>query len=159
LDYLVAGDGQVRVEGYGTVRIKLSRPLGEISIKLAKVALIPDFQTNTVSLRRLKAKGISWDLQNNVLTVEGKLWCQIKEIHNQFVIEYQPIAAFPADSRSPKSALHGTIERWHQRMGHLYEEAIKRLPQAARGVAIDLSKPLGTCETCRLSYALQQISR
>ena len=58
-DYLVAGDGQVRVEGYGTVRIKLSRPSGEISIKLAKVALIPDFQTNTVSLQRLKAKGIS----------------------------------------------------------------------------------------------------
>ena len=44
-------------------------------------------------------------------------------------------------------------------MGHLNEEAVKRLPQAATGVIIDQSKPLGVCETCRLSQAPEQISR
>jgi len=78
-------------------------------------------------------------------------------MYEQFVVEYQPAtsAAFPADSRALRPALHGTIERWHQRMGYLNEEAVKRLPQAATGVIIDQSKPLGVCETCCLSQAPQ----
>ena len=44
-------------------------------------------------------------------------------------------------------------------MGHLYEEAVRHLPQAADGVTLDPSKPLGICETCRISSAPEQISR
>jgi hypothetical protein len=82
-------------------------------------------------------------------------------MYDQFVIEYRPIAAsaFPADSRIPRPPLHGSIERWHQRMGHLYEEAIKKLPLAVNGVVLDQSEPLGVCEVCRISYAPQLISR
>ena len=80
-------------------------------------------------------------------------------MYNQFVIEYQPVAAFPADSRAPRPDSHDTIERWHQRMSHLYEEAVKKLPQAATGIILNQSKPLGICEVCRTSQAPQQISR
>jgi len=78
-------------------------------------------------------------------------YSQLKDIDDQFVIEYQPVAAFPADSHAPKPDSHGTIERWHQRMGHLHEEAVKKLPQAVYGVILDQSKPLGICEVCRTS--------
>jgi hypothetical protein len=44
-------------------------------------------------------------------------------------------------------------------MGHLYEEAVKQLPKKVNNVILDQSKPLGTCETCRISQAPQQISR
>src|SRR4051812_5390260 len=83
-------------------------------------------------------------------------------MYKQFVVKYQPAAAaFPADSRAPRPALHGSIEHWHQQMGHLNEEAVKHLPQAVTGVIVDQSnsKPLGICETYRLSQAPQQISR
>jgi len=43
-------------------------------------------------------------------------------------------------------------------MGHLYEEAVRHLPQAADGVTLDSSKPLGICETCRISSAPEHIS-
>jgi hypothetical protein len=50
LDTLVAGDSQVQVEGYRTVRIQVTRPSGTVTVKLGQVAFIPQFQTNTVSL-------------------------------------------------------------------------------------------------------------
>ena len=154
-----AGEGQVQVQGFGTVRINIDRPSGKLNIKLAQVAFIPNFQTNTVSFRRLKTKGIEWDTENNNLTQGGKIWCKVQDKYDQFVIEFQPVAAFPADSRAPRSPLKGTIERWHQRMGHLHEEAIKKLPQSVNGVVLDQSKSIGTCEVCRTSQAPQKISR
>ena len=110
-DQLYAGESRSNIEGYGTVRINLTRPSGKISIKLAHVAYVPEFQTNTVSYRHLLKKDIHWDTQKGILTFEGKLWCQLKDIDDQFVIEYQPVAAFSADSHAPKPDLHGTIER------------------------------------------------
>jgi hypothetical protein len=161
-DMIIAGDGQVQVKGYGTVRIQVTRPSGKVTIKLGQVAFIPQFQTNTVSLRRLLTKGINWNPQKGILIFEEKLWCQVPQIHNQFLIDYQPIdsqSAFPADSRKPRPPLRGTIEQWHYRMGHLYEEAVKHLPKTVNGVTLGQSKPLGICETCRISQAPQQISR
>ena len=115
LEILLIGDSYIHVEGYGTVQINLTRPLGKVNIKLAQVAFIPTFQTNTVSYHHLLKKDIHWDTQQGILTLGGKLWCQLIDMYEQFVVEYQPAAAaFPADSRALRLALHGTIERWHQ---------------------------------------------
>ena len=156
---LYAGDGKVQVEGYGNVWIKVNRPSGQANVRLVQVAYIPEFQTNTISFQRLKAKGIQWNTEKEILTKDGKLWCQVLEKYNQFVIDYQPMAAFPANSYKPRPPLHGTIKRWHQRMGHLYEEAVKHLLTAVNGATIDQSELVGICEICRISQAPQQISR
>ena len=132
-DQLYAGESRSDIEGYGTVRINLTRPSGKINIKLAHVAYIPEFQTNTVSYRRLLEKGIHWDTQNGILTFEGRLWCQLTDIGEQFVVEYQPVAAFSADSQAPRPNSHSTVERRHQRMGHLHEGAVKKPPQVSTG--------------------------
>jgi hypothetical protein len=113
-DILVAGDSQVQVEGYRTVRIQVTRPSGTVTVKLGQVVFILHFQTNTVSLCRLLTKGINWNLQKGILIFEEKLWCQVLQIHNQFVIEYQLVdtqSAFPANSRKPKPLLYRTIQQ------------------------------------------------
>ena len=74
-DQLYARESQSDIEGCGTVRINLTRPSGQLSIKLVHVTYIPEFQTNTVSYNRLLKKGIHWDKQNRILAFEGKLWC------------------------------------------------------------------------------------
>ena len=109
-DSVHAGEGHAGIKGYGTVRIKVTRPSRETSLKLTQVAYIPHFQTNIVSLWRLKQKSINWDLERGILTLNDKLFCQVFEKYNQFVIEYNPTAAFPANSRKPRPPLHRTVD-------------------------------------------------
>ncbi|KAI9035424.1 GAG-pre-integrase domain-containing protein [Aspergillus affinis] len=52
-----------------------------------------------------------------------------------------------------------SVERWHQRMGHLHDEAIHHLHEAVEGVEISFKSRDPHCETCLLAKPIRQISR
>jgi hypothetical protein len=54
--------------------------------------------------------------------------------------------------------LKGTLQEWHERMGHLNHHAVAKLQQA-QGVEITNKEFDENCETCRLAKAQRIISR
>ena len=67
-DYLISGSTTYLIEAYGTVDVTVTSPTGKKeTIILDKVALIPGFFTNLVSLARAKAAGIFWHGEKDTL--------------------------------------------------------------------------------------------
>ena len=62
-DCVWAGNTQVWIQGYGTVRIRARDLTGERIIRLDNAALCPDIHCNLVSFRLLRQQGIWWDNQ------------------------------------------------------------------------------------------------
>jgi hypothetical protein len=72
--HAVCGSSSVIIQGYGEVEITLTSPKGRIrKFRLHNVAYCPDFPTNLVSLRLLKARGIDWSYRNGQLVFHGDL--------------------------------------------------------------------------------------
>jgi hypothetical protein len=65
------------------------------------------------------------------------------------------LASFKAySSRAPRPTNEGTMDQWHEIIGHLYPEALKHLTDSCQGVSITtstLSDP--KCEECCLNDA------
>lgn len=70
--------------------------------------------------------------------------------------ELQPQQATLFSSRKAK-ILKGTLQDWHERMGHLNYKAVAKLQQA-QGVEITSKEASDHCETCRLAKAQRVIS-
>jgi hypothetical protein len=88
---VACGSGSVTIQGYGEVKITLTSPKGQIRIlRLHNVAYCPDFPTNLVSLRLLKARGIDWSHRNGQLVFYGdsEILGLTKRAHGQYVLEH-----------------------------------------------------------------------
>ena len=67
------------------------------------------------------------------------------------LIEEKGFSWEPKRSKSPKVSV-ASLQRWHQRLGHINDEAIKHAVETTRGVKIDgTSSEEIICETCQLS--------
>ena len=186
-DEIIAGNSVIPIEGFGTVEITVrtetkSGPI-ERRIQLTDTAYVPEFHTNVASLRKFIAKGVHWDTEHLRLTYDhGKTFCQTPVYFGQWTLEYIPIepsacfpvsslqptadigpvvrtAGFPISSTLPRPPTKGTLMDWHERMGHLHQDALKRLPSQTLGVHITNTSYDDACEVCRLSTAKQIISR
>ena len=167
---LYAGANVIAIQGFGTVQIKLTlRDGSRRNFDLLDVAYVPDFHTSVVSFRRLYNNNIHWDTKNLCLTWGGDVFALTPIRFGQWVLEYNEIdsstlskAAFAAvNSRLPKRPLQGTLERWHQRFGHIGEDGLRKLMREVSGIMVT---PGGTnkfrnCETCRLVNSKRIISR
>ncbi|POS81932.1 hypothetical protein EPUL_006431, partial [Erysiphe pulchra] len=104
-------------------------------------------------------------------------------LFNQWVLEYIPVLSnehvYAANNNqsknlkmTPKSKHQhgnsskaekiqtGSFEDWHVRMGHLYEEALLKLPLVTKGCKMTTAKPeKPVCEQCRVSNAKRIVSR
>ncbi|KAM4067449.1 reverse transcriptase (RNA-dependent DNA polymerase) [Hirsutella rhossiliensis] len=61
-DYVVTGESEVRIEGYGKVNYKMTMPDGSYrKLKLKNVAYCPRFSTSLISFNKLLEEGIHWD--------------------------------------------------------------------------------------------------
>ena len=89
-DVLYAGNMVIPIEGFGSVDVTVQTPAGPRLIELQQTALIPSFHTSVVSLKRLVAKGVYWDMKNGQLTQDGKTFCSIESHHDQWTLEYNP---------------------------------------------------------------------
>ncbi|KAI0994003.1 hypothetical protein K3495_g14180, partial [Podosphaera aphanis] len=183
-EFLWAGDSQIQINGYGTIIIHLKsikytagRPL-----TLKNVAFVPSLHTNVTSLRLLNAAGVHWDTELSILKFNGRHYADTPMMFNQWVLEYNPISpkecVYTTTTTITKqidsqhhTKLHGNSSRsprvqtrsfddWHIRMGHLYPEALLKLPLVTKGCRMITSKPAQpVCDTCRISNAKRIVSR
>jgi hypothetical protein len=63
-------------------------------------------------------------------------------------------------SYGPRKDLIGTAKEWHNRMGHLNQNAIRKLQEKTQGVVVtDMDSYDMKCKVCRLTHATKSISR
>lgn len=170
-DCLWAGEGQIKIQGYGDVDLALQTPAGgRITLRLHDVAFVPEMATSLVSLRLLRNQGIWWDTRpqkTRLCRQDGTVLGIVEERFDQYVIEYVSPkldrAALYArrnrynswTERSPQKQL---ATRWHLRMGHPGAGALEHLVNSAKGVRI---KGITTtqCDSCAKAKLKRQIRR
>ena len=89
-DLLYTGNTVIPIEGFGSVDITVQTPDGPKIIELQNTALVPSFHTSVVSLKRIVAKKVYWDMERDRLTQGGKTFCAVQTRHDQWVLEYNP---------------------------------------------------------------------
>jgi hypothetical protein len=174
--YLIAGNTEVPILGYGDVDVDITKPNGSKGIlRLKNVAYCADFATNLVSFRLLRKKKYHWNNEgdNNFLARKDKtILCTMQEIHGQQVIEYIPStrvnmafisSRFPhrkrrITSKDPRPRSKGDAKLWHLRLGHPGPMSLHKLGLNALGV--NLRGPKTTeCPHCACGKIKRQISR
>jgi hypothetical protein len=176
--YLIAGNREVPILGYGEVDIDVMRPnRSKGTLRLKNVAFCTDFATNLVSFRLLREKGYYWDNKgdNNFLArKDNSIMCKMQEIHGQQVIDHVPLQSCNAaitsrlprrerrksriTSRHPRPASKGDAKHWHLRMGHPGPLSLHHLGIRAMGVNIRGPKTT-ECQHCAQAKIKRQISR
>ena len=81
-DLLYAGNTVIPIEGFGSVDVTVQTPAGPKLIELQNTALISSFHTSVVSLKRIMAKGVYWDMEHNRLTRSGNTFCTVESRHD-----------------------------------------------------------------------------
>lgn len=176
--YLIAGNREVPILGYGDVDVDVTGPnRSKCKLHLKQVAFCTDFATNLVSFRLLRQKGYYWDNKgnNNFLARRDKtIMSVMQEIHGQQVIDYVPLQSCNAaltsrlprrqrrksriTSRHPRPASKADAKLWHLRMGHPGPLSLHYLGVNAMGV--NLRGPKTTeCQHCAQAKIKRQISR
>jgi len=92
--YLIAGNREVPILGYGDVHVQVTRTNTKGILRLKNVAFCTNFATNLVSFRLLRKKGYYWDNKgdNNFLARrDDSIMATMQEIHGQQVIDYIPL--------------------------------------------------------------------
>lgn len=169
-DYtVITGDASTRIQGFGTVRVNLTDPeTGKTSIgEVSDVRYSPGFHTNLLSASRLKSKGFIMDIELLALVHCGQPIAKLEEKCGLYVLEYRPIpAGFATVKHSQKPLISSaTAERWHQRLGHMYDQRIEKLAELVDGIKITgqhIDNAIGNperCEVCQMTSAKRQISR
>lgn len=93
-DFIWAGNSKLWIQAYGTADVVVTNGDEKSTIKLLNVALCPDILCNLVSFRILRQQGIWWDTQHDPTTLRtrhGQTISHLRELHNQWVIEYNPV--------------------------------------------------------------------
>jgi hypothetical protein len=104
-DILYAGNTVIPINGFGSVNVTIQTPTGPKLIELQQTALVTSFHTSVVSLKRIIAKKVYWDMEGNRLTQAGKTFYTIQTRHDQWVLEYNPVSdhsAFTTQSAQPR---------------------------------------------------------
>jgi len=177
-DVLYAGDSIIPITGLGKINCTVTcSDNTKRKITLHEVVYIPSFHCSVASLRKFLKANVHWDTANARLTYEGKTFAYTPIHHGQWCLEYHPVeppialqatttenesqAVFRAhSSRKPKPINSGSADEWHNRMGHLYEEALKQLPHQTTGMSLTtqhLSQNI--CEQCSLTNSKRKLSR
>lgn len=174
LDYLIAGDSEVLIEGYGRVDVQITRPDGTKGIlRIKEAAYCPTFAVNIVSFQCLYDQGIRWDTfasPTRLVHKSGSTVCTIERQHRQWVLEYREstdqslkaAAAFIARRRRsstdprPDAVADGTL--WHNRLGHPSPKTLEHLGKKCLGARLKGPKTV-ECDHCGQGKMHRQISR
>jgi transposase InsO family protein len=177
--YLIAGNREVPILGYGDVNVDVKRPNNNKGVlRLKNVAFCTDFATNLVSFRLLRKKEYHWDNKgsnNYIARKDDTIVCEMKEIHGQQVIDYVPMQSFNiititsrlpryqrrqsrTTSRQPRAASKADAKLWHLRMGHPGPLSLHHLGLNAMGVKLQGPKTT-QCQHCAQAKIKRQISR
>ncbi len=173
--YLIAGDSEVKIEGYGRVDVPVKKPDGSTSIlRIRDAAYCPTFAVNVVSFQCLYDKGIRWDTistPTRLIHKTGTLICVVQKHYRQWVLHYQETtdtsikaaAAYIARRKrrttrdpTPDAIADGTL--WHNRLGHPSPKTLDHLGKKCLGVRLSGPKT-AECDHCGRGKMRRQISR
>jgi hypothetical protein len=170
-EFVWAGTIKVPILAYGEVDIRVTTRGGASRlIRLYDVAYCEKMACNLVSLKRLRERGMIWDLRSSpseLQSIDGSAVCILQEIHDQFVIEHIPQdlgrAAFYARRNAYNSHTHRKprgvdAETWHLRMGHPGPKALEHLVNSAQGVRIRGPTAI-ECAACAQAKIKRQVKR
>jgi len=101
-DFLFAGNTVIPINGFGKVDIAVKTPNGRRKMTLFETALVPSFHTSFVSMRKLKAKEVYWDMEHDRLMKNGKTLCVMGDHYDQWTLEFNEPADPAADPAAGK---------------------------------------------------------
>jgi hypothetical protein len=144
------------IEKYETMNIIVKNSNESINIQLMKVALISEFFTNLMCLRKFIAKEIHWNIKKKKLHHKEKIFCYVKSVENHWVLEKnssidQFFETFEIKSEESRSDLMITRRKWHEMLKHLESKTISHLKSAVNEIKIDDLESASSnnqCETC-----------
>ncbi|XP_044715238.1 GAG-pre-integrase domain-containing protein [Hirsutella rhossiliensis] len=156
---LFAGDSQLQILGYGTVRMKLEE--GGL-FQLNEVAFVPKFHTNIASLDRFLAKGYNWNPLSGRVSKDDQIIFHTKRRFRQPVIEFNPIkedshASNFTSSSAPRAVKTADATLWHKRLGHLNAQALEHLVENTTGSKIKGPVTID-CTACSLGKGKKVVS-
>src|SRR6202034_3105089 len=89
-------------------------PTSTRKIALGKVALVPSFHTNIISLDRLMQRNVHRNTERQEVRHKGNIFGIVDEQDGQWVLEYRPIetASFAARSAQSRPDSSATADQW-----------------------------------------------
>ena len=154
-------DGTVlKTQGAGTIDLHVLVENKEMLIQLSNVHYLPELDANLISLGVLEGKGCEFRAVNGLL--------QIKDKDNDIVLEsIRDNSVYPllqprlrnqngpsqTMSKAYKTVKPTTKETWHQRLGHVNNNDLAKMPKLATGILFskdNANKDLNFCEACTL---------
>jgi hypothetical protein len=115
-----------------------------------------------MSLKRIVANRVYWDMEHHRLTKEGKTFCTIQTHYNQWVLEFNPSSpepsAFVIRSAQPCPTVEAILLTWHLRLDYPNTDIVNHLPESVVGVKIEKVPTKIEYKTCSVSKAQAVIS-
>ena len=109
---------------------------GPETLTLIRVAFVPSFIANLVSLDIAISKHFEWDTKNMQLLFYKEHFCFVERNNGHFLLENNINSnhqAFPAVSASTRKV---SAEKWHQTLAHANLEVIQHLQANLEGVIV-----------------------
>ncbi|KAI1002788.1 hypothetical protein K3495_g5413 [Podosphaera aphanis] len=178
--HIISGTTKYPVAAWGSCKGMISPDKEGSYITLNKVALIPGFMTNLISLRLMNTKGVHWNTLTplKMFRSDGSYFCRLFQAGRHWTFEKKPVGNTQANITSSEQQLsvfsggvnrvvrHKTFDKvqLHRIFGHPSPEVVDHIADAAREGSITVldTKPATKtlqCETCALSKAHKFISR
>ena len=174
-DYLIAGDSEVQIEGYGRVDLPVIRLDGSIGIlRIKDAAYCPTFAVSIVSFQCLYDRGIRWDTistPTRLMHKSGTPICMVQRYHKQWVLQYEETTDASLEaaatyiarrkrrtSRDQRATAIADGTLWHNRLGHPSPKTLEQLGKKCLGVRLKGPKT-AECEHCGRGKMRRQISR
>lgn len=135
----------VSVEGRGDVELFITISGRPVKCRLQQVLYVPSLQYSLVSVSTLSKRSMQavFNSSGVSITKNGKLCATGTLSGNLYILDtyraYDPLVACIAD-----------INRWHERLGHVFHEGIKVMStrNAVTGLQISDSAVTSTCSSC-----------
>lgn len=159
---LKSGDQILSIQAWGTLDITVQTRTGPETLTLTRVAFVPSFMANLVSLDIAISKHFEWDTKNMQLLFYEEHFCFVERNNGHFLLENNINSnhqVFPAVSASTRKV---SAEKWHQTLAHANPEVIQHLQANSEGVIVTQDSPAPSttqCQACALAKAHKIISR
>jgi hypothetical protein len=161
-DLLYAGNTVIPIEGFGSMDVTVQTSSGPKLIELQHTALVTSFHTLVVSLKRIVAKRVYWNMEYHRLPKEGKTFCTVQTYHGQWVLKFNSSpepSGFVACSAQPRPTVEVSLLTWQLCLDHPNADMINHLPESVVGAKIEKAPTKIECEICSISKAQAVISQ
>jgi hypothetical protein len=159
------GKGYLEVKGKGTIVVKMAKSCGGWTLSLSNALWVPELDVNLISIRQLAMKGITtvFTRKETVGTHNDRdVVFNSKVGDNVYYLETIPCERHAAnvsvenDQKEPReddkdievieAKAYKSTASWHERLGHLHGNAMRKIPVSS--VKEDSSKSEELCEVC-----------